>query len=547
MFTCSDGWDLPEGHCTREARRATADPIPDHGETLGPRHAGPRMARLRGDAMTHAYPPPLQRNLITLFALSGAFMTQLDVTIANVALPHMQASTSASREQISWVLTSYIVMAATFTPLSGWLSGRVGRKRVFVGSIAGFTAASVLCGFAANLDQLIAFRMLQGIMGASLLPMSQAILLDINPPERHGSAMAVWGMGAILGPIVGPLMGGWLTDSFSWRWIFLINVPVGVLAAAGLMVTLKETRDDRPQRLDLVGFALLGLTVASFQLMLDRGQMQDWFESREIWIEATIAATAFYLFLVHSFTVERPFVNPVLFRDRNYLIGNVLGFFLGGLMYGTIALIAPMLAELMGYPIGLVGLVSAPRGIGTLIAMPIVGRISGRVDDRILLLVGLALCGWSMLLMSQVSLEMDSWLVIISGVIQGVGAGIMFVPITTVVFATLAPQYRNEGAAFNSLIRNLGGSIWISALQTLTIRNEATVHARLAEGPVPGSTMMEWRLPDFEFGATAAVARLDHEIARQALMVSYADSYWLIFLACLAVAPLIVLIRRSRP
>jgi DHA2 family multidrug resistance protein len=490
--------------------------------------------------MTSPYPPPLRRNLITLFTLSGSFMTQLDTTIANVALPHMQASTSASREQITWVLTSYIVMAATFTPLSGWLAGRFGRKRLFLVSIVGFTLASALCGLAINLDQLIAFRLLQGVMGAALLPMSQAILLDINPPERHGSAMAIWGIGAIMGPIVGPVAGGWLTDNLSWRWIFFINLPIGAIAFAGLLLLMAETRDDKPVRLDLLGFLLLGTAVAAMQLVLDRGQLLDWFQSREIWIEATLAATAFYLFLVHSFTARRPFVNPTLFRDPNYVIGNVMGFFLGGLMYGVMALTAPMLAELMGYSTELVGMVTAPRGIGTMLTMLFMGPLVGRLDNRLLILVGLALCGVSMEMLSRASLEMDSTLVIVSGFIQGLGSGIMFVPITTVVFATLSPQYRNEGAAMNSLIRNLGGTMWISVLQTLTIRNEAVVHARLVEGVRPDNPA----LGDFDFGALQAVARMDHEIARQALMVSYVDSFWLLFVACLVVMPLVLFLRR---
>jgi DHA2 family multidrug resistance protein len=492
------------------------------------------------------YPPPLRRNLITLFALMGAFMTQLDATIANVALPHMQASTSASREQITWVLTSYIVMAATFTPLSGWLAGRFGRKRLFLSSLAGFTLASVLCGLAANLDQLIAFRLLQGIMGSALLPMSQAILLDINPPERHASAMSLWGVGAVLGPIVGPVFGGWLTQNLDWRWIFFINLPIGIVAVIGLLFVMSETRSDNPQKLDLLGFVLLGTSVAGLQLVLDRGQLLDWFQSTEIWVEATLAASAFYLFLVHSFTVARPFVNPVLFRDRNYTIGNVMGFFLGGLMYGVMALTAPMLAELMGYPIELVGWVTAPRGIGTMLTMLFMGRLVGRIDMRLMLIVGAALCGVSMVLLSQSSLEMDSELVVLSGFIQGLGSGIMFVPIATVVFATLAPQFRNEGAAVNSLVRNLGGTVWISVLQTLTIRNEAVIRARLVEGVRPDNPAMDIRLPDFDFGLVQSVAGMNAEVGRQALMVSYIDSYWALFVACLVVIPLAMLLRPKR-
>lgn len=493
--------------------------------------------------MQSGYPPPLKRKLITLFSLAAAFMTQLDATIANVALPHMQASTSASREQITWVLTSYIVMAAMFTPLSGWLATRYGRKLIVLGSVIGFTIASALCGLSANFGQLIGFRILQGIMGASLLPMTQAILIDINPPERHGSAMALWGMGAVLGPIVGPVLGGYLTEYLSWRWVFFINIPFGIAATVGLAMYLDDVRSESPARLDLVGFALLAMAVGSLQLMLDRGQLLDWFDSTEIWIEATIAAAAFYLFLVHSFTARNPFVDLALFRDSNYVVGGILGFFLGGLLFGVMALTPPLLAELMGYPAQLVGLVSAPRGVGTMAGMLLGGRIITRVDPRLMIVVGLLICAYSMHLMTRFSLEMDSWPVIISGLIQGFGGGLMFVPITVVVFATIKPSQRNEGAAMNSLIRSMGGAIWISVLQTLTIRNAAVVQSRLVEGVRPDSPAMGLALPEFDFGAVRSIAQMDAEILRQALMVSYIDAFWLLFVACLFVIPLVLLLR----
>lgn len=496
--------------------------------------------------MSSTYPPPLRRWLITLFTLGGAFMTQLDTTIANVALPHMQASTAASREQITWVLTSYIVMAAIFTPLAGWLAGRFGRKRLFVVSLAGFTAVSVLCGFAVNFQQLVACRMLQGVMGAALLPMSQAILLDINPPAKHGSAMAVWGMGVILGPIIGPLLGGWLTDNLNWRWVFFINVPMGIVCLLGLLVFLSESRDEEPVRLDLFGFAMLALAIGALQLMLDRGQLQDWFQSTEIWIEAILAATAFYVLVVHTLTAERPFVNPALFRDTNFLVGSVFGFFLAGVLYSVMALVAPLLAELMNYPIVLVGIVTAPRGAGTVLAMPIVGFLVSRTDTRLLIFIGMLLCGLSTLMMSHFSLEMDSWPVIASGVVQGVGGAFLFVPVTTAVFATIAPRLRNEGTALNSLIRSLGGSFWISVLQATTIRNEAVVHSRLVEGVRPDNPVMAMRLPDFDFGASQMVAAMDLEISRQALMVSYTASFWFIFAASVILAPLTLLLRPLR-
>ncbi|PEQ10621.1 EmrB/QacA family drug resistance transporter [Novosphingobium sp. PC22D] len=496
--------------------------------------------------MDHAYPAPRLRRVITVFTLAAAFMTQLDATIANVALPHMQASTSASREQITWVLTSYIIMAAIFTPLSGWLASRFGRKRLFLTSVAGFTVASMLCGLAANFEQLVLFRMLQGMMGAALLPMSQAIMLDINPPERHGSAMAIWGIGVIIGPICGPVLGGWLTESFDWRWVFFINAPFGVISFLGLAAVLPAFDEEQRVSLDLFGFATLALAIGAFQLMLDRGQSQDWFDSREIWFEATIAATAFYIFIVHTLTARQPFVNVAIFKDRNFIIGSVFGFFLGGLMYSVMALTAPMLAELMHYPALIVGLVMAPRGVGTLICMPIVGLLVNRHDPRILILVGMVVSGISTLLMSQFSLQMDQTAVIISGFVQGVGAAFLFVPVTTVVFATIPQKLRNEGAAMNSLLRALGGSVWISIMQTLTIRSEAVVHSRLAEGVRPDNPVLGFRFPDFSFDAIGSIARMSGEIGRQAMMVAYVNGFWLLCVITFALVPLIPLLRPTR-
>ena len=494
--------------------------------------------------MDQTYPPPLQRALITLFLLVAAFMTQLDATIANVALPHMQASTSASREQITWVLTSYIIMAAMFTPLSGWLATRFGQKRVMAASVLGFTAASMLCGMAANFEQLIAFRLLQGMMGAALLPISQAIMLDINPPERHGSAMALWGMGAVLGPIIGPVLGGFLTDYLTWRWVFFINLPFGLLSGAGLLLVMREIPSDKPMHLDLIGFGLLALSVGSLQLVLDRGQLLDWYESREIWAETVVGATAFYLFIVHSFTARHPFVNLGLFRDSNYLLGNFYAFVLGGMLYGTMALTPPLLAELMGYPVKLIGLVSAPRGLAMMVAMLVAGRLMGKVDSRIMIVTGLILSAISMKIMSGMSLEMDSWLIISAGVVHGLGAAIMFVPVATVVFMTIPQKHRNEAAAVSSLIRNMSGAIWISILHTMTIRNAATVQSRLVETVRPDNPVLALKAPDMDFGSSSMMAGMDVEVFRQAMMVSYVDTFWILAVACIVVAPLVIFLRR---
>ena len=493
--------------------------------------------------MTPAYPAPAARNFITASVMAATVMNSLDSTIANVALPHIQGSVSASSDEITWVLTSYIVAAAIMTPLTGWLAGRFGRKRLMLCSIVGFTVVSGLCGLASSLGELVGFRLLQGVFGAALVPMSQAILLDINPPERHGPAMAVWGMGAILGPIIGPALGGWLTDNLSWRWVFYINLPIGVLAFIGLSGFLTETKDSAKPRLDLFGFAMLALALGAFQLMLDRGQTKDWFSSLEICIEAALAVFFGYLFVVHTLTARKPFIDIAMFKDRNFLTGSIFGFFLGTVLFGVLALLPTMLETLMGYPVVLTGLVTAPRGIGTLISMIIVGRIIKRVDARLLIFIGFGLAAFSLHMMSGFSLGMNERLVILSGFIQGLGTGLVFVPLTTIAFATLDVKYRNEGAAMFTLTRNIGSAVGISVLQAMTIRNAATVHSRLVEGIRPDNPALT---DGFDFNMPRAVAALNAQITRQASMVSYVDAFWMLFLLTLAVIPLLLLMRGPR-
>jgi DHA2 family multidrug resistance protein len=373
--------------------------------------------------------------------------------------------------------------------------------------------------------------------------MSQAILLDINPPERHGPAMAVWGMGAILGPIIGPALGGWLTDNFSWRWVFYINLPIGALAFAGLSGFLTETRDAARPRLDVFGFAMLALAIGSVQLMLDRGQTKDWFSSLEICIEGALALFFGYLFVVHTLTAERPFIDIGLFRDRNFLAGSIFGFFLGTVLFGVLALLPTMLEGLMGYPVVLTGLVTAPRGVGTLVSMIVVGRIIKRVDARLLILLGFGIAAWSLHMMSGFSLGMGERQVVVSGFIQGLGTGLVFVPLTTIAFATLDAKYRNEGAAMFTLTRNIGSAVGISVLQAMTIRNAATVHSRLVEGVRPDNPLLGG---GFDFDLPGAVAAMNAQISRQAAMVSYVDAFWLLFVLSLAVIPLLLLMRSPR-
>jgi len=301
--------------------------------------------------VTTASPPEAaapNRAMITGCVMLATIMQALDTTIANVALPYMQGSVSASQDQINWVLTSYIVAAAIMTPPTGWLAGRFGRKRLFLASVVGFTIASVLCGLAESLSQIVLFRLLQGVFGAALVPLSQAVLLDTWPRDKQGSAMAMWGIGVTVGPILGPTLGGWLTDHYSWRWVFYINVPFGILAFLGITTFLSETRRSISGRFDWFGFSMLSLCVGALQLMLDRGELLDWFDSPEIIAEAVLSGLGLYLFIVHTATAERPFVTPALFRDRNFSTGLIFIFALGIILYASLALLSPFLQTLMG-------------------------------------------------------------------------------------------------------------------------------------------------------------------------------------------------------
>jgi len=476
------------------------------------------------------------RGLITITVMLASVMQALDNTIANVALPRIQGSLSATQDQMTWVLTSYIVAAAIAMPLSGWLAGRFGRRRVFVISVVGFTISSVLCALAQSLPEIVIARVLQGVFGAALVPMSQAVLLDINPPEHHPRAMALWAMGVTTGPILGPALGGWLTDNYNWRWVFYINLPVGVLCLIG-MTFMSET-PVRKSRFDFFGFTALSLGVGALQLLLDRGQLKDWFSSPEIWVAAAVAGLSFYLFVIHMLTTsEAPFVSPALFRDRNFLTGNVFIFIVGVVLFATLALLPPLLQNLLNYPVVLTGLVTAPRGIGTFVSMILVGRVMGRLDVRWIIVFGFALTAFSLWQMTHFYLQMDSSLVVWSGLIQGLGTGFVYVPLAAVTFATLAPSYRNEGTAVFSLLRNIGSSIGISVVTTLLTRNTQLMHSRLAEHLTPFGEPLHWSggLP-----SAHSFAMLNRAVTEQAQMIAYNNDFemmmWLTLLAIPAVA-----------
>jgi DHA2 family multidrug resistance protein len=487
---------------------------------------------------------PLNRTLITASVMAASIMQAIDTTIATIALPHMQGSLSGTQDQMVWVLTSYIVAAAIMTPLAGWLAVRLGRKRVFFASVVGFTIASVLCGMAESLTQIVLFRTLQGICGAALLPLSQAILLDINPKERHGRAMAIWGMGVVLGPIMGPMLGGWLTEDYSWRWVFYVNIPFGILAAIGIAATLPETKPKKSS-FDMFGFATLSIGVGALQLMLDRGELKDWFAATEIRLEALIAALGLYLFITHTATAEHPFISRALFKDRNFVVGNVFIFMVGAVLFATLALMPPMLQGLMGYPVLTAGLVTAPRGIGTWVAMVVIGRIVGRVDARWLIAVGFGLAAISLAQMAAFSPQIDSHPIISTGVIQGFGSGMAYLALTIVSFVTLPSALRNEGASFFNLMRNIGSSVGISSIQAYVTSSTTTAHAQLTEHITPYNVAASSQAGS-QLDTAAGLAGINQQIGVQASWIAYLNAFHLMMIVTVLVIPLIAFARGAK-
>ena len=490
---------------------------------------------------------PINRRMITISIMLATIIQALDGTIANVALPHMQGSLSASQDQITWVLTSFIVAAAIATPLTGWLCDRFGQKTIFLFSIAGFTAASVLCGISGSLAQIVLARLLQGLFGAALVPLSQAVLLDINPREKHGSAMAVWGMGVMIGPILGPTLGGWLTDSYNWRWVFFINVPVGSLAFYGIWKYIRNVPAARRMSFDMFGFVTLSIAIGALQMLLDRGEQNDWFSSRETWVEAIILALSFSYFIAH--TALRPagksFFDYRLLKNPNYVTGLLFIFIVGLVLFATRALTPTMLQGLMDYPAKIAGLVTAPSGFGTMIAMMVVGRLVGKVDLRMLLAAGFSITAFSLWQMAQYTLVITQSNIVWPGVIQGIGLGLVFVPLSAATFATLSPEMRAEGTAIYSLIRNIGSSIGIALVQALLVRNTQIAHASLAEKITNANPALHDPViaSAYNLANPAGLASLNGEITRQASMIAYVDDFWLMMILTLAVIPLLLLIR----
>ena len=482
--------------------------------------------------------------LLVVSIMLATLMQVIDSTIANVALPDMQGSLSATQDQAAWILTSYIVAAAILTPATGWLAAQFGRRHLLIVAISGFAVASVLCAMATSITAMVGFRVLQGIFGAALVPISQSSLLDAFPPEKHGAAMAMWGMGIMVGPIVGPPLGGWLTENYSWHWVFLINVPVAIVALLGVMASVPKD-ETHSTRFDWRGFAFLAIGIAALQLMLDRGNEKDWFSAAEIKIDLALTFLGFYLYWVHWRSRARSFVDLSLLKDRNFGVATLFIFVIGVLLFANMALMPPYLQNLMKYPVVTTGLLLAPRGVGTLISMTIIGRLLQRgIDPRKPMAIGILLIALSLGMSAQFGPDVPMWPIINVGIIQGLGLGLVFVPVSTLAYATLPGSARTEAAGIFSLSRNIGSSVGISIMFSLVARYTQINHAEIASRITPYSLNLPAGVLDIHSAQGLAV--LNAEVTRQAAAIAYINDFWLMMWMTLVALPFLLLFRIPR-
>ncbi len=493
---------------------------------------------------------PVKNNiLLTIGIMTASLLQILDSTIANVAIPHMQSSLGATPETINWVLTSYIIATAICMPITGWLADQIGSRRLFIASVAGFIGASMLCGMAQNLTQMVIFRALQGATGAFIAPLSQTAMIDTNKPSRQPQMMALWGMGIMIGPILGPIIGGWLTESWNWRVVFYVNVPLGAIALV-ILITNLPSRAIAIRRFDLFGFAMVALTLTSIQLLLDRGNHIGWFEALEIWAYVGIALSAGWIGAIHLATTSDPLFNRQLFANRNFVVALHFMVVVGVVMFATMALLPPMLQQLFSYSVIDTGIALMPRGVGTLIAMQLAGVMIRRgVDGRMLIGIGFAIASYSLWEMSGWSLAVDYTNVILLGFLQGFGMGLVFIPLNSSAFATLPALLRTEGSSLLNLFRAIGASIGISIVTVLLGQNIQRSHSELA-GHVTGSVTdaIDFSTMDrFQTAGEAVLRMIDGEVNRQAAMIAYIDNFYLMTWLSFAAIPLVLLMRRTRP
>jgi len=506
---------------------------------------------MRVDTAGHsadAYENKIELVIVLAASMTGLFMQTLDSTIANVALPYMQGSMQASRDQITWVLTSYIVSAAIMTAPVGWIASRFGKRNFLLVCLSGFTVTSMMCGTAQSLDQMILFRLLQGAFGAGLSPLSQAVMLDLYPPDKRGNIMALWGVGIMMGPILGPTLGGYLTDAYNWRWIFYVNVPFGIASIAGIWFFFKDGPRDEGLKFDWFGFGVLALGLGALQLMLDRGTGQDWFGSAEIIAEAVIAGVGLYLFVLHMWLGKNPFIPPHIFQDRNFLSSLLLMFVVGAVLLASSALLPPYLQNLGGYSVFDTGMLMAPRGVGTMLAMVFAGRLSMRLDPRLLMTGGTVLLLWSLWDMAAWTPQIDTTRLIVVTFFQGVGMGFVFVPMNLTAFATLPGYLRTDGSALTNLVRNIGSAVGVSVTTSVLSSSAQVMHAQLTGFASPFNRALGLNLPGMMMNPQMpfGLANLNRLIEYRAQTIAFSNDFLFMFYVGIPALGAIWLMRRPQ-
>jgi MFS transporter, DHA2 family, multidrug resistance protein len=492
--------------------------------------------------------PGLRRNMVTICAMTATIMQALDTTIANVALPYMQGTLSASQDQINWVLTSYIVAAAIMTAPVGWIANRFGRKRIFILCSGGFTIASVLCGLAQDINQMVLFRLLQGVFGAALVPLSQAVMLDSYALHERAKAMSIWGMGVMMGPIMGPSLGAWLTETYSWHWVFFVNLPFGIFTVLGLLVFMDETKKNRELRFDWFGFAALAIGIGALQIALDRGEQLGWMESNEIIAEFIISIAGFYYFFAHSFTTASPFIQFAIFKDRNFVSGCVFMAVMGLVLFSTMAVSSPFLQNVIGYPIITAGLLLATRGCGTFVAMMLVGRLMRYIEARTLIISGLSLTCLSLFYMTSWTDQTGVPEIVVVSIAQGFGFGLVFVPLSTVAFLTLPNHLRTDGTSMLTLMRNVASSVGISVVIAELTEGSRRVYAVLSQHINPFNHAMQ--MPDvrgmIDLTTDAGRALADVMVALQAQIIAFSQDYQMVMIFTMCAIPLAIMIGSTK-
>jgi len=487
--------------------------------------------------------------MITFAVMSATLIQVLDTTIVNVALPHMAGQLGASTDQISWVLTSYLVSSAIVMPLTGYFADIVGRKRFLLISVTGFVIASALCGIAQNLVEIVAFRLLQGVFGAALVPLSQAIMGDAYPLHERGKAMAIWGLGVMVGPVLGPTLGGWLTEVASWRWTFYINVPVGALSIFLASQYVRET-GRKARRMDWTGLILLGSGIAGLQYLLDRGTQQDWFAANDIRIATVLAVAGVAGFVFWSVARGgRALFDVRIFEDRNFAVACIAMSALGLGLFGGMVMQPILLESLLDYPIVTTGLVMAPRGVATAIAMIVVGRLVSRMDARIIVGVGMVVSAIASWTMTRWSVEVSPWAIIWPGLLQGFGLGLIFVPLSTIAYLTLPRSRMAEAAGIYSLVRTIGASVGISIVTTLMSHESQVNWNELGANITLYNPAVRAYLQSLHLSPTDphALALIAGQIAQESLMNAMLDAFKLTAWSFVLMLPLVFIMRAGRP